>query len=97
MLYDMYMGLTGEEMSDLAHHPQDMIKECHWNGEMNDMCKDFKENGGTKVYVPKFGVCYVINFKGTAHSNPFEELKAHAAGADHGLKLILDIQSKFFL
>ena len=95
MLYDMYMTLTAEEMYELAHRPKDMIKECRWNGEVNDMCEDFMETGGTKVYVPKFGVCYMINYKGTNESGKYHELKTHVAGADHGLRLILDIQSKF--
>ena len=59
------------------------------------MCEDFMETGGTKVYVPKFGVCYMINYKGTNESGKYHELKTHVAGADHGLRLILDIQSKF--
>merc|ERR1719322_1391859 len=77
-----------------------MIKECHWNGEINDICKDFMTKGGTHIYVPKFGVCFVINFKGLHHSRfttQFEELKANAAGADHGLRLILDIQSQYYM
>ena len=42
-------------MAELGHKPKDMIKECRWDGEVNEMCKDFMEHGGTKVYVPKFG------------------------------------------
>ena len=82
-------------MDDFSHRPEDMIKECHWNGEVNEICRDFMTKGGTHIYVPKFGVCFVINFKGlNYHDTHFEELKANAAGADHGLRLILDIQSK---
>ena len=100
ILYDLYMTLTEEEMDELAHRPHDMIKECLWDGQVNKMCEDFVEHGGTKVYVPKFGVCYMINFKGihgmhSEHATKYDELKAHAAGADHGLRLILDIQSRF--
>ena len=94
MLYDIYMSLTATEMAELGHKPKDMIKECRWDGEVNEMCKDFMEHGGTKVYVPKFGVCYMINFEGSHHSNKYHELITHVAGADHGLRLILDIQSK---
>ena len=99
ILYDLYMTLTEEEMDELAHRPHDMIKECLWDGQVNKMCEDFVEHGGTKVYVPKFGVCYMINFKGihgmhSEHATKYDELKAHAAGADHGLRLILDIQSR---
>ena len=93
MFYDMYMKLTMDEMEELAHRPKDMIKECRWNGEMNEMCKAFMEDGGTKIYVPKFGVCYVLNFHGTNASRT-ALLKTHTAGSDHGLKLIFDIQSK---
>ena len=91
MLYDMYMKLTANEMEELAHKPRDMIKECRWNGETNEICKKFREDGGTKIYVPKFGVCYVLNFQGT---NVSTTIKAHTAGPDHGLQLIFDIQSK---
>ena len=94
MLYDMYMKLTANEMKDLAHRPQDMIKECLWNGQVNDICEAFVKDGGTKIYVPKFGVCYIINFKGTNSSGAGVKLKVHNAGVDHGLKLILDIQSR---
>ena len=93
MLYDIYMSLSEEEMTEFGHRPKDMIKECRWNGEVTDMCKDFMEHGGTKVFVPKFGVCYMINFEGRDHSNKYEEMRTHVAGADHGLRLILDIQS----
>ena len=95
IFYDIYVELTADEMDELSHRPEDMIKDCRWNGEINEICKHFMEKGGTHIYVPKFGVCYVINFKGLNHFNPdFEELKANAAGPDHGLRLILDIQSK---
>ena len=97
IFYDIYVELTADEMDEFSHRPEDMIKECHWNGEVNDICKDFMTKGGTHIYVPKFGVCFVINFKGLHHNRfttEFEELKANAAGADHGLRLILDIQSK---
>ena len=93
MFYDMYMKLTAEEMAELAHQPRDMIKECRWNGETNEMCKEFREDGGTKIYVPKFGVCYILHFKGTNVSTT-SILKAHTAGPDHGLQLVFDIQSK---
>ena len=99
IFYDIYVELTSDEMDEFSHRPEDMIKECYWNGEANEICKDYMINGGTHIYVPKFGVCFVINFKGLDHvtthgNNNFEELKANAAGADHGLRLILDIQSK---
>ena len=93
MLYDMYMQLTSDEMEELAHRPKDMIKECRWNGETNDMCQSFMKDGGTKIYVPKFGVCYVLHFQGT-NTSTTGLLKTHTAGSDHGLQLIIDIQSK---
>ena len=94
MLYDIYMNLTEEEMTEFGHRPKDMIKECRWDGEVNEMCEDFMTHGGTRVFVPKFGVCYMINFEGRDHTNKYGELRTHVAGADHGLRLILDIQSK---
>ena len=97
ILYEKYLNLTESEMRELAHRPQDMIKECRWNGEMNKMCENFAKNRGSKIYVPKFGVCYMINFKGANMESRAKnnELKAHTAGADHGLRLILDIESRF--
>ena len=95
MLYDMYMKLTAEEMRELGHKPKDMIKECMFDGQNHTICKEFMENGGTEIYVPKFGVCHVLNFKGLNTSDDNEELRAKNAGSDHGLKLILDIQSEF--
>ena len=94
MLYDLYMTLTAEEMRELGHKPKDMIKECMFEGQNHTICKEFMENGGTEIYVPKFGVCHVLNFKGLNDSDGNEELKVKNAGSDHGLKLILDIQSE---
>ena len=92
MLYDMLMKLNADEMEELAHQPKDMIKECIWDGESSEMCKAFIANGGTKIFVPKFGVCYALNFHGINESMS-SSLKADHAGPAHGLKLIFNIQS----
>ena len=96
MLYDMYMKLTAVEMEELAHRPTDMMKECRWNGETEtEMCKAFMVDGGTKIFVPKYGVCYTLNFNGMNTTTTTTSMKSHHAGPDHGMQLIVDIQSKF--
>ena len=86
------MRLTADEMEELAHQPKDMIKECRFDGETEEMCNAFMTDGGTKFVVPKFGICYTFNFRGINKATT-KPLKVHHAGPDHGLNLILDIQS----
>ena len=92
MLYDKLMELGADEMEELAHQPKDMVKECVWDGQNNEMCKEFIANGGTKIFVPEFGVCYALNFQEINESRS-KSLKADHAGPAHGLKLIFNIQS----
>ena len=96
MLYDLYMKLNSTEIEMLAHRPTDMIKECHWDGQKNEgLCQSFQKHGGTKIFVPKYGVCYTFNFKGMMTSSENNDSAiTNFAGAEHGLQLILDIESK---
>ena len=64
------------------------------------MCKSLIEDGGTKLFSVKYGVCYSYNFKNftdgkTDSKGDMVSLKQIMPGAK-GLELVLDIEGLLF-
>ena len=100
---ELYAQLETWEMKRLAHKPKNMFKTCEFisdhltgNGLGAKMCKSLIENGGTKLFSVKYGVCYSYNFKNfndgkTDSKGDTVSLKQIMPGAK-GLELVLDIE-----
>ena len=79
----------------VAHQPKDMIKECIYTQKMQvkePRCLDLMANGSTKIFTPKYGVCYMFNFNGLYSTT--QALTSFYPGEEYGLQLTLDAESK---
>ena len=91
----VYLKLNREEVIKVAHQPKDMIKECVYTQKIREKeksCTDYITDGGTKIFTPAYGVCYMFNFKGL--SNKMQPLMAIYPGEEYGLQLTLNIERK---
>ena len=91
----LYLKLNRDELMEMAHQPKDMILQCIYLQRIRQQepfCTDLMQNGGTKIFSPTYGVCYMFNFKGiNEHVNP---LGSYMSGEEYGLQLTLNIESK---
>ena len=90
-----YLKLNHEVISEIAHQPKDMIIGCIFSKQVRQSdprCTDFITNGGTKVFTPSYGVCYMFNFKGLET----EQYPASTfyPGEEYGLQLTINVESK---
>ena len=88
-----YWNLTKEEVIAIAHQPQDMIKDCRFNGQAmwEPNCVELVQ-GLVKMFSPKFGVCYMFNFEGINTNRT--SVTSIYGGPEFGLQLILDIEGQ---
>ena len=80
---------------EISHQPKDMILECIYMQRIrrqDPFCADLMLNGGTKIFTPTYGVCYMFNFKGVNQS--IHPLGTYVAGEPYALQLTLNIESK---
>ena len=92
-----YLQLNRNELIDIAHQPKDMIKGCIYLKRIRQkhpFCTDLIDNGGTKIFTPTYGVCYMFNFKGINKTVP--PLTSYQPGEEYGLQLTVNIESKLF-
>ena len=80
----------------MAHQPEDMIVDCVYSKQVRSVdprCKHLINYGGTKIFTPSYGVCYMFNFIGLEH-------KEHPAvtfypGEEYGLQMTVNVESMY--
>ena len=92
---DLYSQLTFEEMSQLAHQPQDFIVNCTLAKANISQCDQFIRDGGIKVYTPLKGICYAFNLAPEYGSKEFIPLDAQYSGYEAGLEMVFNLESKY--
>ena len=89
-----YLNLNHEEVSAVAHQPIDMIKDCVYSAQSTSSdpkCTELVTNGGTKIFTPSYGVCYMFNFKGL-RTEQYPPVTFYP-GEQYGLQLTINIES----
>ena len=82
----------------MAHQPNEMIIECIYMKRIrhkDPFCTELIKNGGTKIFSPTYGVCYMFNFKGLNEKT--NGLTNFMSGEEYGLQLTLNVESKYIL
>ena len=93
-----YLKLNHDEISEIAHQPRDMIIGCIYSKQVRQSdprCTDFLANGGTKIFTPSYGVCYMFNFKGL-ETERYPAMTFYP-GEEYGLQLTINVESKLKL
>ena len=93
-----YLKLDHGEISAIAHQPKDMIIDCVFNKQVrggDPRCIHLMTKGGTKIFSPSYGVCYMFNFKGLRN----EEYPATTfyPGDEYGLQLTLNAEATYYM
>jgi len=92
-----YLKLDHDEISAMAHQPADMMIECVFSKQVRSSdprCQHLINYGGTKIFTPNYGVCYMFNFKGL--KDQFPALTFYP-GEEYGLQLTINVESRHFL
>ena len=92
----IYFKLNQTELSDLAHSPEDTIKDCSAMGGISNQCK--KTMNGQKanrVMIPRYGVCYLHNFEQL--NSGIRPEGVGSSGPDYGLQLVFNINSHYYM
>ena len=93
-----YLELKHDELLEMAHQPSEMIIECIYMKRIrhkDPVCTELIKNGGTKIFSPTYGVCYMFNFKGLNEKT--KGLTHFMSGEEYGLQLTLNVESKYRL
>ena len=93
-----YLKLKHDELLEMAHQPSEMIIECIYMKRIrhkDPVCTELIKNGGTKIFSPTYGVCYMFNFKGLNEKT--KGLTNFMSGEEYGLQLTLNVESKYRL
>lgn len=80
----------------MAHQPKDMIIECVYSAQLrasDPRCTALITNGGTKIFTPSYGVCYMFNFKGL-RAEQYSPVTFYP-GEQYGLQLTINIESMY--
>ena len=80
----------------MAHQPADMIIECIFSKQVRSSdprCQHLINYGGTKIFTPNYGVCYMFNFKGLRDTYP---ALTFYPGEEYGLQLTINVESMQF-
>ena len=91
-----YLELKHDELLEMAHQPSEMIIECIYMKRIrhkDPVCTELIKNGGTKIFSPTYGVCYMFNFKGL--NEKINGLSNYMSGEEYGLQLTLNVESKY--
>ena len=91
---EYYLKLNHEEVSAVAHQPKDMIRECIYSAQSRQAdprCSSLIAKGGTKIFTPSYGVCYMFNFKGL-RAERYPPVTFYP-GEQYGLQLTVNIES----
>ena len=91
-----YLKLNRQEVIDVAHQPKDMIQECIFTKRIRNqdpLCENLMRTGGTKIFTPTYGVCYMYNFRGL--SKMAYPMISFYPGEEYGLQLTLNVESKY--
>ena len=81
-----------EDVTAIAHQPEDMIKYCEYGGyRVKPSCNELI-NGSVKMFSPATGVCYSFNFVRLG-GNQMPEMAIYG-GEEFGLRLVIDIEGK---
>ena len=88
--YQVYLKLTMEDVTAIAHQPRDLIKSCIFEEiPMMDNCSELI-NGVVKIFSPEYGVCYGFNILG--NNTDKDSVYSNYGGPKFGLQLVLDIE-----
>ena len=91
-----YLKLNRQEVIEIAHQPKDMIQECIFTKQIRNrdpLCKSLMRYGGTKIFTPTYGVCYMYNFRGL--NKLMHPMISFYPGEEYGLQLTMNIESKY--
>ena len=93
-----YLKLDHGEISEIAHQPDDMIIDCVFNKRVrggDPRCTHLMTKGGTKIFSPSYGVCYMFNFNGLN----IEKYPANTfyPGDEYGLQLTLNAETIYYM
>ena len=93
-----YLKLDHDEISEIAHQPEDMIIGCVYNKQVrggDPRCIYLITNGGKKIFSPSYGVCYMFNFKGL-NIEPYPATTFYP-GEEYGLQLTINVETMYYM
>ena len=93
--WQYYLKLDHDEIAEIAHQPKDMIIGCIYSKQVREKdprCTNLLTKGGTKIFTPSYGVCYMFNFKGLQPEN--YPAVTFYPGEEYGLQLTINVESK---
>ena len=62
--YSTYLSLTSNEIAQIAHQPDDMIKHCSMSSKFGEEQCNALRNGQYKMFTAIYGMCYMFNYVG---------------------------------
>ena len=97
--YSSYLNLTSNEIEQIAHQPEDMIKHCRIQSKFGEEQCNALRKGKYKMFTAVYGMCYMFNYVGV--DNPYfrineeQAIKSNYGGPEFGLDLIIDMESRY--
>ena len=93
-----YLKLDHNEIAEMAHQPKDMIIDCVFNKQVRAVdprCLYLMAKGGTMIFTPSYGVCYMFNFRGLE----YEKYPAVTfyPGEEYGLRLTINVETLYYM
>ena len=91
--YTSYFNLTAEELEQIAHQSNDMIKHCSIRSKFGEEQCEVLRTGRDRLFTATYGICYMFNYVGTEKT--IKPITSSYGGPEFGLNLIIDMESEY--